>query len=216
MTFGSVLDFVWQIVTSILIYLSVLVGVFVSAGLITSMMEKGTIDLMLSKPVERWQYIVGRFAGGTLMMFFEVAYLVIGLWLVAGLSLGLWSGAFLWNIFMITLAFASAFSIVVLFAVITRSSWFAVIILYAILIFAGALLPLTQVITRALTGEDSQTLATIIKVVHYTVPHIGGVVEQTTNLLLGKPMDVMPLVVSLGLTAIYVGLASFTFSRKEF
>jgi ABC-type transport system involved in multi-copper enzyme maturation permease subunit len=214
--FGTVLDFVWTVVTSILMYFSVLVGVFVSAGLLTSVMEKGTIDLMLSKPVPRWQYIVGRFTGGTIIMFAEVAWMLGGLWLVTGISLGVWSGGFLWSIPMVTLGFASAYTVVVLFAVITRSSWFAVIILYAVLIFAGVLLPLAQFLTKLLTGDESNVLAKIIGTLKYTVPHIGSIAAETTNAIRGKSVDAGVIFIALGLMVVYLAAASYAFSRKEF
>lgn len=215
-TFGSVLDFVWSTVSGLLLYFAVLVGIFVSAGLVTSIMEKGTIDLLLSKPVPRWHYIVGRFLGGTLIMLGEVAYLVIGLWLVTGISLGIWSLNFLWSIPLITIGFASAYTVVVLFAVITRSSWFAVIIMYGVLIFAGLILPLVQFLTKLVTGDESNTLADVIGVVRYTVPHIGGIAEEMTHAITGKPFNVGTIFIALGLMLVYLSVASYTFSRKEF
>src|SRR4051812_4421575 len=50
----TVLDFVWMGVSYALLGLVVFVGSFVTTGFITSIMEKGTIDLLLSKPVPRW------------------------------------------------------------------------------------------------------------------------------------------------------------------
>src|ERR1019366_9599097 len=71
----TVLDGVWMVISSMLLFICVFLGVFVTAGFITSLMEKASIDLLLSKPVSRWTYIAGRYTGSVLIIFVEVAYL---------------------------------------------------------------------------------------------------------------------------------------------
>ena len=77
------LDVVWMSISSMLLVICIFLGVFVAAGFITSLMEKGSIDLLLSKPVSRWTYITGRYVGAVVIILAEVAYLVFGLWIVA-------------------------------------------------------------------------------------------------------------------------------------
>ena len=95
------LNGIWVVISIMLLVPTVCVGAFVGAGFITSMLEKGTIDILLSKPVPRWLYIVGRYAGAVLIVAAEVGYLVLGLYLIAGLSLGTWGPGFLMSIVII-------------------------------------------------------------------------------------------------------------------
>src|SRR2546430_7864609 len=120
----TVLDTVWTGISMTLLLISVFIGVFVTAGFITSLMEKGSIDLLLSKPVPRWLYIVGRYCGAVLIIFAEIAYLIFGLWLVGGISLGLWGESFFLRSFFITVAFSGVFALVTFFAVLTWTSLF--------------------------------------------------------------------------------------------
>jgi ABC-type transport system involved in multi-copper enzyme maturation permease subunit len=212
----TVLDMVWMAISSLLLFICVFLGVFVTAGFITSLMEKGSIDLLLSKPVSRWTYIAGRYTGSVLIILAEVAYLVLGLWLVAGLSLGSWSSGFLGSIITITLAFAGVFSLVTLFGVLTRSSWFAIIIGLALYIFAAFVIPLGQFIDRLINGEPSKgVLSSVATGLHYLVPsqEMGKVISSE---ILGKDMDFMPLFLTAGLCVVYIGLSCFAFSKKEF
>src|SRR5437016_10636216 len=55
------LDIFWTIVLVTLYIITICLGVFSTTGFITSQLEKGTIDLLLSKPVPRWLYITGRY-----------------------------------------------------------------------------------------------------------------------------------------------------------
>src|SRR5207248_8710696 len=48
------LDIFWTIVLVTLYIITICLGVFSTTGFITSQLDKGTIDLLLSKPVPRW------------------------------------------------------------------------------------------------------------------------------------------------------------------
>lgn len=212
----TVLDFVWMIIASSLMGLVVLVGSFVTTGFITSIMEKGSIDLLLSKPVPRWMYIVGRYSGSVLIILAEVAYLILGLWIVAGISLGAWDAQFLWAIPIITLAFAGIYSVITFFAVLTRSSWFALILALALYVFASFVLPVGAWLDRLLSGSTEHgTLSVVARVFHYTVPsqEMGRTLAVT---LLHQEFTWLPLALTVGLGAVYLALASFAFSRKQF
>ena len=212
----SVLDMVWMGISSVLLFICVFLGVFVTAGFITSLMEKGSIDLLLSKPVNRWVYIAGRYTGAVLIILAEVAYLVLGLWLVAGLSLGTWGAGFLGSILIITLAFAGVYSLVTLFGVLTRSSWFAIILGLALYILGSVIIPIGQFIDRLMNGEPSGgLLATIGTGLHYLVPsqEIG---RNIAAVILGRTVALTPLFITLGLCVGYLALSCFAFSKKEF
>jgi ABC-type transport system involved in multi-copper enzyme maturation permease subunit len=212
----TVLDFVWMIISSFLLLLSVFVGSFVTTGFITSLMEKGSIDLLLSKPVPRWVYITGRYTGAVLIILVEVAYLVFGLWLTAGLSLGSWSPTFLSSIFFITLTFAGIYALITLIGVLTRSSWFAIIIGLALSIVASIVVPIGEFLDRLLNGTESTGVLTVIaKIFHYTIPS-QGMGATLTKVLTGQPADYTPVFLTFGLALAYLALSCYAFSRKEF
>jgi ABC-type transport system involved in multi-copper enzyme maturation permease subunit len=212
----SVLDTVWTGISMMLLLISVFIGVFVTAGFITSLMEKGSIDLLLSKPVSRWMYIVGRYCGAVLIIFAEVAYLIFGLWLVAGISLGTWSGTFFISAFLITLAFAGVYALVTFIGVMTRSSWFAIIIGLAVYIMASVIIPIGQFIDRLLNGAPTTgALTTIATAIHYLVP-AQDIGRTTAKILLNQPASIAPILITAGLTAAYVGISCYAFSKKEF
>ncbi len=212
----TVLDMVWMAISSILLVICIFLGVFVTAGFITSIMEKGSIDLLLSKPVPRWLYIAGRYTGAVLIIFAEVAYLIFGLWLVAGFSLGAWSPAFLMNILILTLAFAGVYSLVTLFGVLTRSSWFAIIIGLALYILGSIVIPLGQFLDRLMNGgATGGTLSTVSTGLRYLVPS-QDMGHAIAAVILQRPVDAGPLLVTLGLCVGYVALSCVAFARKEF
>ncbi|HXA07163.1 MAG TPA: ABC transporter permease subunit, partial [Bryobacteraceae bacterium] len=57
-------------------------AVFASAGLIPAVFEPGRIELLLSKPVERYHILLGRYIGNVLVIASNIFYLVFAIWLI--------------------------------------------------------------------------------------------------------------------------------------
>ena len=72
--------------------IGVLIAVLVTASLIPQTFEGGAIDLLLSKPVNRSLAFLTKFGGGCVFVGLAGLYLCGGLWLIAGLRLGVWDG----------------------------------------------------------------------------------------------------------------------------
>jgi len=211
----SVLDIFWTVVSVMLYFMTVCVGVFATTGFITSQMEKGTIDLLLSKPVPRWLYIIGRYLGSVSIIFLEVIWFVVGMWCVVSLSMGTWHVAFLSSIFFITLGFAGIYSVVVLISVLSRSSALSIVIgigLYFIsLIISGA-----KGIEKMVSTDSKSTLSYVADVLYYVFPQTTEMSTNMKNAILGNPIEWMPVALILGLTTVYVSLSIYAFNKKQF
>ena len=70
---------------------SSLFGVLATAGAIPDMLERGTVDLYLSKPLPRWQLLLGKYLGAVAVVFANILYFIGALWLISGLRLGVWN-----------------------------------------------------------------------------------------------------------------------------
>jgi ABC-type transport system involved in multi-copper enzyme maturation permease subunit len=56
-----------------------LIAIFVGIGLVYKEMEKRTIYVILSKPIARWQFLVGKYGGLSLTLMIEVIVMTVGL-----------------------------------------------------------------------------------------------------------------------------------------
>jgi hypothetical protein len=101
--------------------LAMLLATVVTAFFIPNMLRKGSVDLLITKPIHRWVLLVYKFIGGLAFMFIITSVIVIGVWLVLGLRTGLWSSGFLLSIFILTFQFAIFYSLSTLLGVLTRS-----------------------------------------------------------------------------------------------
>lgn len=106
----------------------ILVSVIMTAFFIPNMLRKGTVDMLLAKPIQRGTLLLYKYTGGLIFIFLNTAVTVLAMWLVLGLRSGIWANSFLLSIFVYTFFFAILYSVSTLFAVLTRSPIAAILI----------------------------------------------------------------------------------------
>lgn len=211
----TVLDVMWTVIAWILYVFAMCLGIFASASFITSLMEKGAVDLLLSKPVPRWLYILGRYSGAFIIMFLEVAFFVIGMWVVVSLSVGRWNLGFAMSIIHIMLGFAGLYSVVVLVSVLSRSNLLAIIAGFGTF-FIAFLLSLGRLAGEIVDTGTKGPMGYIADVLYYVFPQT---IDMGTNMaygIIGKDVKWTPIFLNLGLTVAYLTLSVRAFKKKEF
>lgn len=108
--------------------LALLIGLIITAFFIPNMLRKGSIDLLVSKPVGRTQLLLYKYVGGLTFVFLVTTFCVGGIWLVMALRSGFWGTQFLAVIPILTFTFAIIYAVSTLMAVLTRSPIAAMIV----------------------------------------------------------------------------------------
>ncbi len=83
-----------------------LICVVVTAGFVPSMLRRGTLELLLVRPVRRWQLILGKYAAALLFVAGLLGLLVAATWLVTGIVAGIWNPGILLAVTSLLLFFA--------------------------------------------------------------------------------------------------------------
>lgn len=109
-------------------WVTILIGIVLTAFFIPNMLRKGTVDLLLVKPMSRVTLLLFKFVGGLTFIFLTTSFIVVGIWLVLGLRSGIWATGFLYSIFVLTFFYAILYSVSTLFGVITRSPIVAILV----------------------------------------------------------------------------------------
>lgn len=102
-------------------WVGIIFSVVVTASFVPDMLQKGRVDLILSKPISRAGLLVYKYLGGLLYVFFNALYLVGGCWLALAVRSNHWNASFLWSVPVLTLFFAILYSFSVWVGVLTRS-----------------------------------------------------------------------------------------------
>jgi ABC-type transport system involved in multi-copper enzyme maturation permease subunit len=212
-----------------------LLSTIVTAFFIPNMLRKGTIDLLLVKPIHRWTLFIYKFIGGLSFMFINTVVVVVGIWLVMGLRSHLWGTNFLLTIFIWTFEFAIFYAVSTLFGVLTRSpivSILAACFTWAVLWLVGTAYVFVD-LTRELKPYPNW-IYTTVDTLHFVLPRYKDLDALTSQLvardLLGpdsqerKLMDKVyssinwgeSLGFSTGFIAVLLGVSCWYFARKDY
>ncbi len=192
----------------------VVFGVFGTAGVIPDALEKGTVDLYLSKPIARWQLLLGKYTGSVAVIFLNIIYFIGGLWLIVGLKVGVWNGRFLLSALLLTYVFASLYSVVAFFGVLSRNMAIAIIagILYLVLV-AG---PLDSRQTGLYLISDNGIYRGILDGLFYLFPQIPAMQSGAMHIIAGEHAEAAPYAQSFLSSAGILCLSAWMLHKKDF
>lgn len=112
--------------------IGLLIAILVTADLMPRTFEPGSIDLLLSKPVNRALLFLTKFLGGCAFVLVSFSYLVLGLWLIFGFRLGEWS-AQLWMVLpLFVFSFAVIYTVSAIVGLLMRGPIVAILAAIAI------------------------------------------------------------------------------------
>lgn len=189
-------------------------AIFTTSSFIPNMLEKGSIDLLLSKPVSRAQVIWGKFFGGTFVVFVNIAYLVIGIWLLIGIKFGVWDAQFLITILTITFTFAVLYAFMILIGIITRSSILAMMFSYLIFFILSPVLAARESLFEFI---DSKVAQYLIDGLYYILPNTSELGEMTTNFAQGAAiLNYEPAISAFIFMILSLTFSIIIFNKKDY
>ncbi|MCS7046631.1 MAG: ABC transporter permease [Gemmataceae bacterium] len=241
---GFQLFLIARVVISTGAWIALMLGVVITAFFIPNMLQKGTIDLLLVKPIHRSLLLTFKYAGGLTFILLTNTVALVGIWLVLGWRSGLWANWLLLLIPLLTFFFAILYSVSTLIAVLTRST------VTAILVTIGAwflfyLVGTTNQVFEMLAYQEElanvpaeqrtfsdNTMRRVVEAVHRVLPRTSDL-DQLAQLLVfsdfmtgGKlaTEDALPadrnwwesFGVSCGFIAVMLGLACWRFSCRDY
>ena len=196
------------------------IAIFATAHLVPRMMEKGTVDLYLSRPIGRVKLLLSRYLAGMLLAGINIAYLIGTMWIIVVWKTHVWHPRFLLAGLIILFFVASLLALAFLIGVITSSTAVSIMTTYAIFILGFPLVAHKHL--AAVVSKDWQ--AAIIHGFYWIVPKsaelMGAVVAFVSEKALPRELAAAATPAPFISTAIFaagcLALASWLFQRKEF
>lgn len=189
-------------------------SIFSASSFVPNMLEKGNIDVLLSKPISRSQIILGKFFGGTLVVLVNIAYLVIGIWVLIGLKFGVWDPSILLTIITITFAFAVLYSLIILIGIVSQSSILAMMLSYIIFFILS---PILNIRDQIMMLSDSKVLRVVLEGLYYVVPKTSELGSITSDIAVGGGIyDFQPIFTSGVFLILSLALSIIIFSKKDY
>lgn len=201
-----------QGVAGITFWVVLLLGLFATGSLIASLMERGQVDLLLSKPVARSTVLGGRLLGIGAVVAVLVVYVLGAVWLVMSIKSGIWNEHFLLGVGVVLAMFAVLYGVVTLVSVWTESSALALIIALGVIVASLVLGPGPEAAVQI-----SQPWRDVYIVLHHIIPQFPNATVITWKLAGGETVESwLPFLSSLAFGAACYAGAFALFRRKDF
>ncbi len=190
-----------------------LFGVFATASVIPDALEKGTVDLYLSKPLARWELLLGKYVGSVAVIGLATAYFIGGVWLTFGARVGVWNVQFLLSAVTMTFMFGAIFSIVLLLGVVFRNAAVPIIGCFLYLMVIDNLLENRQTVLYLIS--ESSLYRALCDAFYYLLPQIAGMQRQLENQIMQRTVEWRSFIQPLLSSALMFGAASLILERKD-
>ncbi|MFH1196047.1 MAG: ABC transporter permease subunit [bacterium] len=192
----------------------IFLSIFSVSNFVPRMLDKGTIDLFLSKPLSRQQLIWGKFFGGILVVLLNITYLIFGIWFLMGLKFAIWGFNYLMIIPVITFTFAVLYAMIVLLGIVMRSSILAMMLAYLIFFVLSPLLSARESFYAFI---NSKFWETVIDGVYYIIPKTAELSKNMEELTIGAGIhDYQPIISSALFMFLNLFLAIIIFNKKDY
>jgi ABC-type transport system involved in multi-copper enzyme maturation permease subunit len=202
----------------IIILGGLILSIFLSFDLIPSDIEKKTVYTILSKPVRRWQYVLGKYLGTTLALLMNIGFMGVALMVLVFVKTGQLQWPIVAAVFLMFLQFVLLAGISIMLSLfVTRNINVAMCFGFYIL---GTVNEFWQDIARATPNPGIQFLA---KVFHLAIPNFYSFSLTNSIIHLEQWRQIPNPGHDIGMSTFYgmlwiVGvmvIASSVFSRKE-
>ena len=193
-------------------WVGILLALFATGGLVASFQTRGEIDLLLSKPLARWQLLLGRLAGVWAVSLGLLVYLIGAVWLVMSVKSGIWAPRFLLAIPTIWLMFVVLYGIVAFVSVATRSSALSLMVVLAV-VFASLVLAIPE-----LESQLRPVWRPVVAGLRHALPRFPTVGAQAVpQLATGQPVTGLgALASSAAIGAVLYALSFWRFARRDY
>jgi ABC-type transport system involved in multi-copper enzyme maturation permease subunit len=184
-----------------------------TSTLFAQMLQKGSIDLLLCRPIARWRVITARFVGGAAIMTFNAAYLFVGVWTVLGLKSGIWNHGFLLSSLLAIFGFVVLFSVVMVVSVTSESGPAGLLAAFAILMFS----PVLAAYERITPAFSSELYRRIFRALYWLLPKSAETIGAMRRLIMEQPLNINHVVGTSVAFALVCYLATVAyFTRKDY
>jgi len=216
---------------------ALLISVIMTAFFVPNMIRKGSVDLLISKPIGRTPLLIYKYIGGLTFIFLVSTFTTGGVWLALALRSGFWDPTFLVLIPILTFTFAILYSISVFVGVLTRSPIVAMLATIGSmfvfwLVGIGKMWADEKRKDNDAAGESSHWLVTVVETLNTILPRYKDLDTITSKLiadgtLTPAEMRMVGLAsmdypswgatfgVSLAFIAVMLALACWRFNRRD-
>ncbi len=170
---GSVVvDFIFDLMMG---HVGIIVAIIATAGMFTSMLRHGSIEVLLAKPMSRPKLFFARYLGTLTFIGFHGTVFVGLTFLVMGLRWGVWLPGYLLSIPLIVLLYSYLQCVSVLVSIVTRSTLTAVMLTLIAWVGFGGIQITDDLFTEYPLWQRYQTVYAITHTARWIIPNTADI-----------------------------------------
>ena len=196
-----------------LVYLSILGFIAAGSGFFPAMLASGAIDLIISKPVRRYEIFFAKYLSGLLLMSAALLGALTLMFVMMGLRVGIWHLRVFAAMPVLVFIIALIYAVVLCVGVVTRSTPLAIVIGFAYYTVVELFVwGLQQIGTQAWAP-----LARTGEIMRWTFPGFGRLNAAAGAAVWNLPiLDWQPLIVGSVWLVVLLAAAYLWFERTDF
>jgi ABC-type transport system involved in multi-copper enzyme maturation permease subunit len=191
----------------------VLIAIFVGVGLISKEIEKRTIYTIIAKPVHRYQFLLGRFAGLVFTMWVNTAVMLVAFCVILVVGGTSPDSGLMKAVGLMTVAQLIVLSVAMLFSTFTTPTLSGIFTLALYVI--GELTPDLKTLSEKLSGVSRGLLSGS----YYLLPNL-ALFNVKGEAVHGVPITAGYMLTAIGYGVSYAAvvllLSCFVFQRRDF
>lgn len=193
---------------------SVLIAILIGGRLVYKEIEKRTVYLILTRPIHRWQFIIGKYLG-LMLVLFESVLIMTGIFYLMLLLLGIQANFFmLWAVLLIFFQLAVVTAIAIFF------STFSTPITSAVFTFALYVIGHLTRDLKTLAAISKSSIANIFSdIFYYLLPNLANFnikAQIVHNALLDYKVLLLTIVYAIVYSSFVLFLSCLVFRKKDF
>lgn len=193
---------------------SVLIAILIGGRLVYKEIEKRTVYLILSRPIRRWEFIVGKYFG-LMLVLFESVLIMTGIFYLILLILGIPANFYmLWAVVLILFQLAVITSIAIFF------STFSTPITSAVFTFALYFIGHLTNDLKALGAISKSPVASLFSdVFYYLLPNLANFnikAQVVHNALIDYRVLLLTILYAIVYTSLVLFVSCLLFRKKDF
>lgn len=186
-----------------------------SASFIPTILEKGNIDLLLSKPISRKKIVLGKFISVVFLAFIIISLLVSVIWFIISIKTNIWYFPFLTAIIWFTFIFALMYSFELFIGFVSQSTILSLLLTLFLLFPVTALLSVRE--TMVFSFVKNETIKFVFNFIFYLLPKPWDIRELCINMIEGIAIESWWPVISSGIfMLVMLSLSVYYFSKKDY
>jgi ABC-type transport system involved in multi-copper enzyme maturation permease subunit len=174
-------------------WIGIILVLVATAGFLPSMLEHGSIQVLLSKPMPRWMLLLSKYVGSLVFIFTQAAIFVVLTFLVAGVRWNVWLPGYLLAIPLITILFSYLYCVSALVAVLTKSTIAAIMVSLGAWVFFFAIQSAHDTFRIFPAMQEYTRVETVVSGLRWVTPKTQDITYIARKWArAASPMDLMP------------------------